>query len=120
MASAIRRVTQESNVPHTTPFEGFKLAFDRRGSGPPVVMLHGWPGDRTDYEALAGAVADFADVITPDLRGFGESDKHRADPEEHYSPQAQARAVAALMDELGVCEAVLAGYDVGSLVAQTV
>jgi pimeloyl-ACP methyl ester carboxylesterase len=107
-------------VPYTAPFEGFKLAYDRRGSGPPVVMLHGWPGDRTDYEALAPLVADFADVITPDLRGFGESDKHRADPEESYSPQAQARAIAALMEELGVSKAVLAGYDVGSLVAQTV
>jgi pimeloyl-ACP methyl ester carboxylesterase len=51
----------------------------------------------------------------------GESGKHRAEPEDYYSPQAQAQAhaVAALMEELGVFQAVLAGYDVGSPVAQT-
>jgi pimeloyl-ACP methyl ester carboxylesterase len=43
-------------------------------------MLHGWPGDPTDYEALTPVVADFADVITPGLRGFGGSDRHRAYP----------------------------------------
>jgi hypothetical protein len=31
---------KEFVVPYTAPFEGFKLAYDRRGSGPPVVMLH--------------------------------------------------------------------------------
>jgi pimeloyl-ACP methyl ester carboxylesterase len=101
-------------------FEGFKLAYDRYGTGAPVVLLHGWPGDRTDYDALAPVVADFADVIVPDLRGFGESDKHRVDPEVAYSPLGQAGAVAALMDELGVSGAVLGGFDVGSLTAQIV
>lgn len=46
--------------------------------------------------------------------------RHRADPEQYYSPQAQARAIVALMEELGVSDAVLVGYDVGSLGAQTV
>ena len=32
--------------------DGFELAYDRIGSGPAVVLLHGWPGDRTDHRDL--------------------------------------------------------------------
>jgi pimeloyl-ACP methyl ester carboxylesterase len=85
-----------------------------------VVLLHGWPGDRTDYDVLGPALADSVEVIVPDLRGFGASDKHPADPEQAYSGAGQARAVSALLDELGVTTAVFVGYDVGSFVAQTV
>jgi pimeloyl-ACP methyl ester carboxylesterase len=35
-----------------TSVDGFTLAYDRIGSGPPVLLLHGWPGDRTDYRDL--------------------------------------------------------------------
>jgi pimeloyl-ACP methyl ester carboxylesterase len=62
-----------------------------------------------------------ADVVAPDLRGFGQSDTHAdADPERFYSAPGQARGIIALMDELKIKDAVLGGYDVGSLVAQTV
>ena len=83
-------------MPQSAPVDGFSLAYDRAGTGEPVVLLHGWPGDRTDYRVLgpALALATSCDVIVPDLRGFGESDKHRADPAEQYSPAAQARSVA--------------------------
>jgi pimeloyl-ACP methyl ester carboxylesterase len=101
-----------------TPVDGFRLAYDRAGHGPAVVLLHGWPGDRTDYREVAPRVAAAAEVITPDLRGFGESDKHQADPAE-YSAAAQARSVAGLIEELGLVRPVIAGYDVGSRIAQT-
>ena len=67
--------------------DGFRLAFDRAGAGPAVLLLHGWPGDRTDYRAVAPLVSEAADVIVPDLRGFGESDKHEAEP----TPAVQRR-----------------------------
>lgn len=105
---------------YSSPSQGFRLAYDRLGSGEPVVLLHGWPGDRTDYDALTPLLEGFADVVVPDLRGFGESDKHPADAEEICSGPGQARGVIALMDELGIQDAVLGGYDVGSFVAQTV
>jgi pimeloyl-ACP methyl ester carboxylesterase len=102
--------------------DGFSLAYDRSGTGEPVILLHGWPGDRTDYRVLGPALAlgSSCDVIVPDLRGFGESDKPAADPAEQYSPSAQARSVAGLIRELDLDLVLLAGYDVGSRVAQAV
>lgn len=105
---------------YSSPSKGFRLSYDRLGSGNPVVLLHGWPGDRTDYDALTSLLEEFADVVVPDLRGFGESDKHEADAEEIYSGSGQAQGVISLMEELGLRGAVLGGYDVGSFVAQTV
>ncbi|TFV48465.1 alpha/beta hydrolase [Blastococcus sp. TF02A_35] len=102
------------------PVDGFSLAYDRSGDGPPVVLLHGWPGDRTDHRLVVPLLTGVADVVVPDLRGFGGSDRHAVEPEEGYSADAQARSVAGLVDELGLGPVVLAGYDIGSRIAQTV
>lgn len=99
--------------------DGFELAYDRTGAGPAVVLLHGWPGDRTDYRDLLPKLAG-CQVVAPDLRGFGESDKHPADPAAQYDAKAQARSVAALITELGLDRPVVAGYDIGSRIAQAV
>ena len=90
------------------------------GVGPPVVLLHGWPGGRSDYRLVAPLLADSADVVVPDLRGFGESDRHPVAPDEGYTADAQARSVTGLLDELGLGPVVLAGYDIGSRIAQTI
>jgi pimeloyl-ACP methyl ester carboxylesterase len=102
----------------SAPVDGFALAYDRSGAGDPVVLLHGWPGDWTDHSALASLLADGAEVVVCDLRGFGASDKHPAPPAEAYSAAAQARSVLGLVDELGLANPVLAGYDIGSRIAQ--
>ena len=47
--------------------DGFRLAYDRTGSGKSVVQLHDWPRDRTDYNLLVPELAGDADVIVPDL-----------------------------------------------------
>jgi pimeloyl-ACP methyl ester carboxylesterase len=104
-------------VPISAPVDGFRLAYDRSGSGAPVILLHGWPGDRTDYRALVPLLD--ADVVVPDLRGFGASDKHDEPPAEAYSAAAQARSLLGLIDELGLEAPVVAGYDIGSRIAQT-
>jgi pimeloyl-ACP methyl ester carboxylesterase len=102
----------------SAPVDGFSLAYDRSGAGDPVVLLHGWPGDRTDYQALVPVLEGDAEVVALDLRGFGASDKHPAPPAEAYSAPAQARSVLGLVDELGLTDPVLAGYDIGSRIAQ--
>lgn len=56
-------------MPLSEPVDGFRLGCERAGSGPPAVLLHGWPGDRSDYRVLAPALAGACEVIVPDLRG---------------------------------------------------
>jgi pimeloyl-ACP methyl ester carboxylesterase len=107
-------------MPRSSPVDGFSLAYDRTGDGPSVVLLHGWPGDRSDFRLVAPLVSDAADVVVADLRGFGESDRHPVSPDEGYTAPAQARSVTGLLDDLGLGSVVLAGYDIGSRIAQTV
>lgn len=84
------------------------------------MLLHGWPGDRGDYRDVMRLVSDYADVVAPDLRGFGESDKDQQDSATAYSADAQARSVLMLADELELRGLVVAGYDIGSRIAQAV
>jgi pimeloyl-ACP methyl ester carboxylesterase len=107
-------------VSRSSPVDGFSLTYDRVGEGPPVVLLHGWPGSRTDYRQVVPLLADVAELVVPDLRGFGESDKHSVAPDQGYSGDAQARSVIGLLDELGLEQVVLAGYDIGSRIAQVI
>jgi pimeloyl-ACP methyl ester carboxylesterase len=106
-------------MPVSAATDGFRLVYDRAGDGPPVLLLHGWPGDRADYRQVIPRLGGL-DVIVPDLRGFGESDKHLLDPATAYSAAAQARSVVALIEELGLHAVVLAGYDIGSRIAQEI
>ncbi|MEV6303661.1 alpha/beta hydrolase [Actinoplanes sp. NPDC051861] len=103
----------------TAAVDGFRLAYDRTGVGPAAVLLHGWPSDRTEYRDVV-PLLPAVDVVVPDLRGFGASDKHPVDPAGGYSAEAQARSVIALIEELGLDRPVLAGHDIGSRVAQAV
>jgi pimeloyl-ACP methyl ester carboxylesterase len=114
-------------MPRSTPVDGFSLAYADAGAaarpepGSAVVLLHGYPGDsRHDYRAVIPLLEGELRVVAPDLRGFGKSDRHLLDPDTFYSPSAQARSIAGLIDELGLVRPVLAGYDIGSRVAQAV
>ncbi|MGQ0576098.1 MAG: alpha/beta fold hydrolase [Pseudonocardia sp.] len=99
--------------------DGFALAYDDVGEGPPVVVLHGWPGDRHDHRDVLARLAGRCRAVAADLRGFGET--RGADPDPvAYAADGQARSVVALVDELALGPVVLAGYDVGSRVAQAV
>jgi pimeloyl-ACP methyl ester carboxylesterase len=104
----------------STPVDGFSLAYERHGSGDPVVLLHGWPGDHGDWREVVPRLDGHADLVVPDLRGFGESDKHVRDPAQAYAAAGQAASVAALLGELELGPAVIAGYDVGGRVAQEI
>jgi pimeloyl-ACP methyl ester carboxylesterase len=107
-------------MPRSAPVDGFRLAYDRAGAGPPAILLHGWPGHRADYRDVVPLLTPHADVITPDLRGFGGSDRHDRPPTEAYSADAQASSILGLIEELNVDRPVLVGYDVGSRVARAI
>lgn len=104
--------------------DGFRLAYDDHpvvdsaDDAGAVVLLHGWPGDRHDFRNVVPLLAGRCRVVVPDLRGFGESVRFATASPSAYAADAQARSVLALIDRLAVGPAVLAGYDVGSRVAQ--
>ena len=82
------------------------------GSGPAVVLLHGF-GDTGDMWAPVAAklVANHA-VVVPDLRGMGLS----SHPEDGYEKTAQARDVARVLDRLGIQNTALVTHDIGNMV----
>jgi pimeloyl-ACP methyl ester carboxylesterase len=95
------------------------LHYVRLGRGDPVVLLHGWPGFWYDWRRVLEPLSSIADVIAPDFRGFGESDKPDLSPAEGYTPEILADDVIALLDGLRINQAVIAAYDIGATVAQT-
>jgi pimeloyl-ACP methyl ester carboxylesterase len=100
--------------------DGFQLAYDdHRGDGAgTVVLLHGWPGDRHDFRDVVPLLSGRCRVVVPDLRGFGDGDSVGTAGPVAYGGDGQARSVLGLVESLGVGPVVLAGYDVGSRVAQ--
>ncbi len=87
-------------------------------AGPPVILLHGWPSDVHDWDAVAKGLAESGyRVLVPWLRGFGPT--RFLDPAARRSGQ-QAAIGADLkdfMDALGIDSALLAGYDWGGRAA---
>ena len=93
--------------------EGATLHVRVGGSGPAVVLIHGF-GDTGDMWApLAAALAQDHRVVVPDLRGMGLSSK----PEGGYDKRTQAADVRAVLDKLGIDKADIVGHDIGTMVA---
>jgi len=98
---------------------GIKLHYVRQGAGKPVLLLHGWPGFWYDWRRVIPALAEKADVIAPDFRGFGASDKPDLPPAEGYTPQALAGDILSLIHQLNLENVMLVAHDIGATVAQT-
>jgi pimeloyl-ACP methyl ester carboxylesterase len=77
---------------------GARLYYERRGSGPLLLMI-GSPMDSTGFTGLAAAMADNYTVVTYDPRGIGDSTRENAD--EDITPEMQADDVHRLIAELG-------------------
>ena len=99
--------------------DGVRLHYVRMGSGPPVLLLHGWPGFWYDWRRILPRLAGEGDALAPDLRGFGDSDKPDRPPEEAYTPPSLAADIGALLGHLGLSDVVVVAHDIGATVAQT-
>jgi pimeloyl-ACP methyl ester carboxylesterase len=97
---------------------GVTLHYVRLGQGRPVLLLHGWPGFWYDWRRVLVPLSATADVIAPDFRGFGDSDRPDLPPLEGYTPEILADDLLALLDGLGITRVVVAAYDIGATVAQ--
>ena len=92
---------------------GVRLHYLTAGSGPPVVLLHGYTQTSHMWLPLIAALADSHTLIAPDLRGAGES----AIPEGGYDKKTLARDVHALVQALGHRRVAIVGHDIGLMVA---
>jgi pimeloyl-ACP methyl ester carboxylesterase len=103
---------------HKVPLGSVTIGCEVRGDGLPVVLLHGFPLDRSMWDAQITALAQDFKVIAPDLRGFGKSSLESHDAERGVDMQKYAEDVLGMLDALGVKEpVVLAGFSMGGYVA---
>ncbi|MGI5168259.1 alpha/beta fold hydrolase [Spirillospora sp. CA-253888] len=98
--------------------EGVTVRGVRGGSGPAVLLLHGYPQTRLIWRLVAGPLAREFTVVLADLRGYGESDKPFGE-EDHstYSKRAMADDMVELMRSLGHERFAVVGHDRGARVA---
>lgn len=90
---------------------GVELAVEVRGQGPPLVLLHGFPFDRTMWRHQLAALTRWQ-RIAPDLRGFGASSAS----EDGASMERYAEDVVAVLDAVGVEEALFCGLSMGGYI----
>ena len=99
--------------------DGFRIAFDDVGEGPPVVLVHGFASDRVSNWRRPGWYRSLGDagrrVIALDCRGHGDSGK--STDTDDYGTAAMAGDVVRLLDHLAIPEADVVGYSMGSRVA---
>jgi 3-oxoadipate enol-lactonase len=105
------RGTPSGDIQRVT-VNGVNLAVDTRGEGRCVLFIHGYPFDRTLWQYQLSHLEGWRRVA-PDLRGMGLSDA----PDLGYSMATYADDLAALLDALGIEEAVLCGLSMGGYVA---
>jgi pimeloyl-ACP methyl ester carboxylesterase len=103
-----------AEAPGVFTHDGSNLAYTSFGEGPrTVVLLHGLLFSQRLHRELALALAERGHrVVTLDLRGHGDSDRPR--DMGAYSMQSYGREALALLDHLGVEQAVLAGTSLGA------
>lgn len=78
--------------------EGAEIHYEEHGSGPPLVLLHGFMGCADTWEPHVARLAEHYRVIVPELRGHGRS----TNPAGTFTHRQSARDVLALLDRLGV------------------
>ena len=91
-----------------------RIAYQEYGSNadpgrPTIILVHGSPGHKEDFDSLAPELGKRYRVIAPDLPGFGTSTEDLPD----YSIRAHARYLIELMDALGIERAHLLGFSMG-------
>lgn len=90
-----------------------RIHYRRLGSGPAMVLLHGYPQTGHMWRKVMPALAQRFTVVAPDLRGYGDSGR----PAGGYDKRTMAADIARVIEPLGLAPVVLVGHDRGARVA---
>ena len=93
---------------------GGEIAYDALGYGPPVILVHGTPGNSYAWRAVASKLAGRFTVYVFDLLGFGESERREG---LDVSIAAHARLLAELVESWGLQDPAIAGHDIGGAIS---
>src|ERR1044071_6810538 len=93
--------------------DDIQMAYTDQGLGRPVVLIHGYPFNRTLWNEQVVALSNSYRVIAPDLRGLGESDASGGPA----TMNQMAQDVGLLLNHLGIARATIAGLSMGGYVA---
>lgn len=97
----------------TTRVDGAEVFYVRGGSGPAVILLHGFPEDWWEWRKVLVPLSETFTVIAVDLRGVGPS----ASAAEDYTTTALAGDIHNLVQDLKLQRVYIAGHDIGGMVA---
>jgi len=97
----------------SVPIDGGTLAFTIGGTGPPVLLIHGYAESSRMWKPLAKVLASRFTVIAPDLPGFGDS----SIPASGLDMTTSAARIHGAMQALGYTKARVVGHDIGLMVA---
>jgi haloacetate dehalogenase len=103
-------------APHSISTEAGKIFVRTGGSGPPLLLLHGFPETMAMWHRIAPGLAQHFTVVAMDLRGYGWSSAPRSQNGAAYAKRVMAQDVVAVMEELGHVQFAFAGHDRGARV----
>src|SRR5688500_7200989 len=95
---------------HKVNVSGLTLAYRELGSGPPVLLLHGWPTSSFLWRNVMPPIARVNRVVALDLPGFGGSDKPAG---ARYNFDFFERAIDGFLEQLGIDAVAIASHDLG-------
>jgi len=99
-------------MPFFTTTDNTHIYYEERGTGKPVIFIHGWAGDHSSYHEILAQLGRFRRCIAFDLRGCGSSSR----PRTGLSMAGCARDLKELIEELQLGEVTLFGVSLGTSV----
>lgn len=111
---AVRR--PETFKHYEAKLDDITLHYVREGKGPPLLLMHGWPGYWWEWYKCIEELAKNFDVIVPDMRGYGDSEKPDLKDLSKFHLNLVADDHAKLLKHLGISKAYVVGHDYSALV----
>jgi haloacetate dehalogenase len=105
-------------TPEYAKINGIRIAYETVGNGFPLLMLHGFPRTHRTWEKVAPILSERYTLVTPDRRGYGDSDRGSAP--EAYDNATMASDMLGVVDHLGIGDFIVVGHDKGMPTARRI